>query len=135
MFESVFQEEYQAWQNGEEGIKVYKKEKRGEESEEQFFKRYKNEYFNQYSILGKEAREMLLQWEKGDEETIELWEKIKGWVYDGFGETKNRLQVKFDKNYYESDTNLLEREIVGKGLKEDLFYWDEDQREWEDLEK
>src|SRR5690625_7860658 len=78
---------------------------------------------------------MLLQWEKGDEETIELWEKMNGWVCDGFGETYDRLQVKFDKNYYESDTYLLGREIVEKGLKEDLFEQEEDQSVRVELEE
>lgn len=134
MFESRFQEEYQAWQSGEEGRKVFEKERKGQESEDQFFKRYKNEYFNQYSTLGKEARDMLLRWEKGETETIELWKKMNGWVYDGFGETYDRLKVKFDKNYYESDTYILGREIVEKGLEQDLFYREEDQSVWVDLE-
>ena len=54
-----------------------------------------------------EAQNMLLKWESGDKEIIDLWKKMNNWVYDGFDQTYSRLNVSFDKNYYESNTFLL----------------------------
>lgn len=73
------------------------------------------------STLTEEAREMLRQWEAGDEETIKLWKMMNGWVYDGFDVTYKNLGVDFDKIYYESDTYLLGKKIVEEGLKKNVF--------------
>jgi|SRR5690625_1643054 len=80
-----------------------------------------------------EAQKTLQQWEAGDPETIEIWKMMNNWVYDGFEETYNHLGVDFDKNYYESDTYLLGREIVEQGLKEGVFFQKEDGSIWIDL--
>jgi len=80
-----------------------------------------------------EAREMLLKWEKGDSEVVDLWEKMNSWVYDGFNETYRKLGVDFDKIYYESDTYITGREIVLKGLKDNILYSHSDSSIWVDL--
>ncbi|MGQ7869297.1 arginine--tRNA ligase [Sunxiuqinia sp. sy24] len=79
------------------------------------------------------AREMLLKWEARDPEVIELWEMMNQWVYDGFDVTYKELGVDFDKIYYESDTYLVGKEEVLRGLKEGAFYQREDQSVWADL--
>ncbi|WP_299580173.1 arginine--tRNA ligase [uncultured Sunxiuqinia sp.] len=79
------------------------------------------------------AREMLLKWEAKDPEVIELWEMMNQWVYDGFDVTYKELGVDFDKIYYESDTYLVGKEEVLRGLKEGIFYQREDQSVWADL--
>lgn len=135
LFEERFQEEYQDWQKNSEGQSVYQEQVQAEESESQFFSRYKNEYFNRYSTLGREARDILLRWENSDPETMRLWTMMNDWVYKGFGETYDRLKVEFDKNYYESETYLLGKEIVNRGLEEGVFYRQEDQSVWVDLEE
>ncbi|TND07215.1 MAG: arginyl-tRNA synthetase [Bacteroidetes bacterium] len=63
-----------------------------------------------------EAQQMLRDWEAGKEEVIALWKKMNGWVYDGFKISYKKLGVSFDKTYYESDTYLLGKNIVEKGL-------------------
>jgi arginyl-tRNA synthetase len=68
------------------------------------------------------AKELLLKWEAGDEETIALWSKMNGWVYDGFKKTFDLLGVDFEKDYYESETYKLGKEIVEEGLEKGLFY-------------
>ncbi len=83
------------------------------------------------SIL--EAREMLLKWESGDPETVKLWRTMNGWVYDGFNETYKKLGVTFDKIYYESETYLIGKEEVLRGLKENIFYQNSDGSVWADL--
>ncbi len=134
LFEQKFQEEYREWQEKNEAKAFYHRMRKEEETEPQFFKRYKNEYFNQYSPIGNEAKEMLLNWEAGDEKTIKLWKKMNGWVYDGFDITYDKLHVDFDKLYYESETYLLGRSIVQEGLNKEIFYKKEDGSVWVNLE-
>jgi arginyl-tRNA synthetase len=83
------------------------------------------------SIL--EARELLRKWESGDPEVVERWKTMNGWVYDGFDKTYQRLGVDFDKIYYESETYLIGKEEVLRGLKEKIFYAKEDGSVWADL--
>jgi arginyl-tRNA synthetase len=76
------------------------------------------------------AQELLRKWEAKDKETIELWEKMNGWVYKGFDETYYRMGVDFDKVYYESNTYLLGKDIVKDGLEKDVLYKREDGSVW-----
>ena len=85
------------------------------------------------STLMAQAREMLLKWEDNDAETVNLWKMMNNWVYKGFDETYKEMGVTFDKIYYESDTYLVGRERVLKGLKEGVFYQKEDNSVWADL--
>lgn len=80
-----------------------------------------------------EAKQMLLKWEAGDPEVVALWEKMNQWVYDGFEKTYDALGVDFDKNYYESDTYLLGKDVVNQGLEKGIFYKKEDGSVWIDL--
>lgn len=83
--------------------------------------------------LIKEAHEMLVKWEAGDEEVRNLWSKMNGWVYNGFDETYRRMGVAFDKIYYESQTYLLGKSKVEEGLEKGIFYRREDGSVWADL--
>ncbi len=132
MFEQKFREEYKAWQTSAEGQSLFAEKGNGE-SEESFYSEYKNTYFNDKSTLGREAREMLQRWENHDAETIALWKKMNGWVYDGFEETYYKLGVSFDKYYYESETYLLGKDTVEKGLASGAFYKKGDGSVWVDL--
>jgi len=80
-----------------------------------------------------EAQEMLQKWEKGDKETVDLWKKMNGWVYEGFEQTYKMIGVDFDKFYYESNTYLLGKDIVDEGLKKGVFFKKEDGSAWVDL--
>ena len=80
-----------------------------------------------------EAQQMLLNWEAGDKEVVDLWKTMNQWVYTGFDETYKELGVDFDKNYYESDTYLLGKDIVSEGLEKGIFYKKEDGSVWIDL--
>lgn len=80
-----------------------------------------------------EAKQMLLKWEAGDPEVVALWEKMNQWVYNGFEKTYDALGVDFDKNYYESDTYLLGKDVVNQGLEKGVFYKKEDGSVWIDL--
>ena len=80
-----------------------------------------------------EAQEMLRRWEAGDNEIRALWQKMNSWVYQGFEETYQRLGVDFDKTYYESDTYILGKAIVEKGLQDGVFFRKEDGSVWVDL--
>ena len=122
LFEQHFQEEYKEWQASAEGQAVYEDKKKPVEEVSAFFKRFKNLYFNNYSELGKEARDLLLAWEAGDEQAVALWKKMNNWVYAGFDITYEQLGVNFDKLYYESETYLLGKELVDMGLEKGVFY-------------
>lgn len=80
-----------------------------------------------------EAQEMLRQWEAGDQEVVDLWKTMNGWVYKGFEVTYKNLGVDFDSYYYESDTYLLGKDIVAEGLKKGVFFKKEDGSVWIDL--
>jgi len=80
-----------------------------------------------------EAQEMLLKWEAGDTEVISLWKTMNQWVYEGFDKTYKTLGVDFDKNYYESTTYLLGKDVVTIGLEKGVFYKKEDGSVWIDL--
>lgn len=81
----------------------------------------------------KEAQEMLLKWEAGDEQVLSLWKTMNGWVYAGFDISYKRLGVDFDKFYYESDTYLLGKETIQEGLDSGVFFKKEDGSVWVDL--
>jgi len=134
MFDQKFKEEYTSWQSSEKGKEVYKTNKKGEQTEDQFFGKYKNTYFNEYSVLGNEAKDMLLSWEAKDDSIRNLWLMMNSWVYDGFNETYRNLGVDFDKLYYESDTYLLGKKTVDEGLEREVFFREEDSSVWIDLE-
>jgi arginyl-tRNA synthetase len=87
------------------------------------------------SRLMAEAREMLRQWEAGDEKVVSLWRMMNNWVYAGFAETYKRMGVDFDKIYYESETYLEGKGEVLRGVKEGVFYQKEDGSVWADLTK
>ena len=80
-----------------------------------------------------QAQEMLRKWEAGDEAVVALWKKMNAWVYKGFEETYKNLGVDFDSYYYESDTYLLGKDIVAKGLEQGVFFKKEDGSVWIDL--
>ena len=83
----------------------------------------------------KEAQDMLRAWEAGDKETVDLWKTMNGWVYEGFNTTYKHLGIDFDKMYYESNTYLLGKEIVLKGLEKGVLYKKEDGSIWINLEE
>ncbi|MBQ6238614.1 MAG: arginine--tRNA ligase [Bacteroidales bacterium] len=80
-----------------------------------------------------EAQQMLKRWEEGDKEIRALWQKMNGWVYAGFDETYRKMGVSFDKTYYESNTYLLGKELVQKGLDIGVLYRKDDGSVWCDL--
>lgn len=80
-----------------------------------------------------EAQELLRLWEANDKEVRKLWETMNHWVYRGFEDTYMKLGVSFDSYYYESDTYLLGKKIINKGLDQGIFYRKEDGSVWIDL--
>lgn len=79
------------------------------------------------------AQEMLLKWEQGDKEVVDLWKMMNGWVYEGFDQTYRRLGISFDRTYYESQTYLLGKSLVQQGLDKGVFIRKEDGSVWCDL--
>ena len=83
--------------------------------------------------LIKEAQAMLVKWEQNDPEVRALWQKMNEWVYAGFDETYQQMGVGFENIYYESDTYLVGKGEVERGLAKGDFYRREDGSVWADL--
>lgn len=81
----------------------------------------------------KGTQQMLLDWEAGKPEVIDLWKKMNSWVYEGFDVTYKRIGADFQKMYYESNTYLLGKEFVEQGLKQEVFFKKPDGSVWIDL--
>ncbi|SHI40619.1 arginyl-tRNA synthetase [Mesonia phycicola] len=138
-----------AWQKFGEGETPESTGLKGDKLVGNYYVKFDKEYKTQIAELQKqglteeeakkeaplllEAQKMLLQWEAGDEEVVALWKKMNQWVYDGFEKTYTALGVDFDKNYYESNTYLLGKEVVNDGLEKGVFYRKEDGSVWIDL--
>jgi arginyl-tRNA synthetase len=87
---------------------------------------------NQTSLL-REAKEMLVKWEARDPQVYLLWTTMNNWVYAGFESTYKKMGVDFDKLYYESETFLLGKDVVLKGLNDGIFFKKDDGSIWIDL--
>ncbi len=81
----------------------------------------------------KGAQKMLRDWEAGDKETTDLWKQMNKWTIDGINETYEATGISFDKIYYESKTYSSGKEEVLKGLKDGIFYKEEDNSVWIDM--
>ncbi len=132
-FNEILNEEYSNWQKSDNANALIET-KGAQAHREDFFKKYKNNYFNEYSQIGSATKQMLLDWEDNKEETIALWKKMNNWVYAGFDETYAKMGVNFDIIYYESETYKLGRKYVEEFVEKGLFYREEDGSIWIDLE-
>ncbi len=85
------------------------------------------------SSIMKEAQEMLVEWENGNSQVVDLWKMMNSWVYEGFDKTYKSLGISFDKTYYESNTYLLGKKLVFDGLDKGVFFTKENGSVWCDL--
>jgi len=81
----------------------------------------------------KATQQMLIDWEAGKPDVMELWRTMNSWVYEGFDATYTKIGSDFDKTYYESNTYLLGKDLVEIGLEKKVFYQKEDGSVWIDL--
>lgn len=87
------------------------------------------------SNLLKESKKLLIKWENNDYEVMNIWKKMNSWVYEGFKNTYNKLNINFDIEEYESDIYKQGKKIILQGLKNKIFYQEKDKSIWVDLEK
>ena len=80
-----------------------------------------------------EVHKMLVDWEAGDPHVRQLWSMMNGWVYAGFDQTYAALGISFDQVDHESETYLLGKELVQKGLDMGVFEKEADGSVWCDL--
>ncbi|MCL2326560.1 MAG: arginine--tRNA ligase [Proteobacteria bacterium] len=147
-FEQAFQEEFGAWLGSDDGLATFevwkasdagqkvqkaidayealpaekKKSKPPADLPSAFRAAIKDRYFNEKSALGRAATALLVRWEDGDEEVHALWQKLNGWVIDGFLETYQTLGITFDKLYFESETYKLGKDCIAEGLAHGIFH-------------
>lgn len=93
----------------------------------------KKEEAEKEAPIMKGTQQMLLDWEAGKPDVIDLWKKMNGWVYEGFDVTYKRIGSDFQKMYYESETYLPGKKFVEEGLKQGVFFKKEDGSVWIDL--
>jgi len=138
-----------AWQKWGQGQTPESTGKKGDHLVGEFYVKFDQEYRREVAELMEvgmakeeaetkapslvEARELLLKWEAKDEKAVDLWETMNGWVYEGFDVTYKNLGVDFDKIYYESDTYIVGKEEVLRGLDQGIFYQQDDNSVWADL--
>lgn len=131
-FNDAFEEEYAEWQQSEAGERVFLAQS-DQPDRTAFFKKFKNEYFNQFSSLGAEATQLLEKWEQGDPETRDLWSQLNDWFMEGYQATYRRLGIHFDSEDLESETYLIGKDIVQDGLDKGDFTRENDGSVWVDL--
>ncbi len=138
-----------AWQLFANGATPASTGMKGDHFVGDYYVKYNDEYKKQVELLTqsgiakevaekeaailKAAQQMLLDWEAGDPEVVELWKTMNGWVYAGFDVTYKKIGSDFDRTYYESETYLLGKGLVEKGLQKGVFYRKEDGSVWIDL--
>ena len=138
-----------AWQLFANGATPQSTNTKGDHFVGEYYVRFNDEYKKQVEELvtggikkddaEKEApimkgtQQMLLDWENGKPDVIELWKKMNGWVYEGFDVTYKRIGSDFAKMYYESETYLPGKRFVEEGLKQGVFFKKEDGSVWIDL--
>jgi len=138
-----------AWQDFANGATPETAHEKGDHFVGDYYVKFNNEYKKEVKELTdkgidekeaekeapimKRAQQMLLDWEQGKTEVLELWNKMNEWVYKGFDETYKRIGSDFDKTFYESETYILGKDFVKEGLENGSFYKKEDGSVWIDL--
>ncbi len=138
-----------AWQMFANGATPQSTNTKGDHFVGDYYVRFNNEYKKQVEALIatgvskeeaekqapilKATQQMLLDWEAGKPDVINLWNNMNNWVYEGFNATYTTIGSDFDKIYYESNTYLLGKSIVEKGLEKNVFFKKEDGSVWIDL--
>lgn len=138
-----------AWQMFANGATPLSANKKGDHLVGDYYVKFNDEYKKQVEeliangtpkeIAEKEApimkktQQMLLDWEQGKPEVMDLWKRMNSWVYKGFDETYNRIGSDFDHTFYESNTYLLGKDFVEDGLQKNILFQKEDGSVWIDL--
>jgi len=110
MFGRIVEEQLRAKYNVAEGENVFKSIGKDREVAEQ------------ETDIFQLAKKLLLQWEANDEYAVNLWRQMNGWVYDGFNKTFDVLGVDFEKDYFESETYKLGKDIIDEGVAKQVIY-------------
>ncbi|MHA1912987.1 MAG: arginine--tRNA ligase [Promethearchaeota archaeon] len=110
---------YKKWGNNK------KPDKKGDHFVGDYYVLY-NEKAKNDDNLDKEAQALLRSWEAGDQETVDLWNKMNTWALEGFKITYSKFGIKFDKEYFESELYLEGKKIIFEGLEKGLFEKTED---------
>lgn len=113
-----------AWQRWGEGATPESTGVKGDHFVGQWYVKYSQEA-EKDAHLEEEVMEMLKLWEDGDKEIMARWQMMNNWVYQGFGQTYDRLGFIFDKFYYESDTYKLGKDLITAGLEKSVFHQDD----------
>src|SRR3989344_2191505 len=75
--------------------------------------------------LETQAQELLIKWESKDKQTRALWKLMNSWALLGFKQTYKKLNLKFNKQYYESQIYNSSLPLIKKALSKGIFEKDE----------
>lgn len=81
-----------------------------------------------------DAKNMLVDWEKGDKEVVALWSRMRDWWLQGVEETYRAFSINVDFQSFESDIYFEGKKIVLEGFEKGLFQKDESGAIYVDLE-
>jgi arginyl-tRNA synthetase len=113
-----------AWQHWGEGQTPESEGLKGDAFVGKWYVRFSKEAENN-SSLENDAQSMLQRWEKGDPDTLRIWKMMNKWVYEGFSETYEKMGLRFDTFYYESETYKYGKDIIEDGLNRNIFSKDD----------
>ncbi len=78
--------------------------------------------------LDLKAQKMLVDWENGKDDVIELWNKMMNWVKIGYTKTfKNYKLNNFDKEYYESEIYKSGKDIIIDALNKNIVGFEKEE--------
>ena len=85
-----------------------------------FYVKYNEMEQNDESLI-RDVQELLRLWEAEDPETRALWEKMNKWAFEGFKETYKKLEITFEKEYFESNYYKKGKSIILENLEKGIF--------------
>jgi len=100
----------------------------------EFYVKY-NQMEKENDRLIEEVYNMLRLWEENDPEVRALWKKMNSWAFKGFKETYKKLNISFEKEYFESDIYWKGKEKVLEGFNRGIFNKTEDGAIFADLKE
>ncbi len=131
-----------AWQKFGNNQTPYSTKIKGDHFVGKYYVKYNEEYQKQVKLLldnksvtpiEKELSYMLKKWENQNLKIINIWNKMNNWFYEGFNKTCIKLDINFDKEYFESNLYKIGKKSVFDALQKGLVFKKKDNSIWIDL--
>lgn len=70
--------------------------------------------------LEKEVRELYVRWDQRDPQIVALWQETRQWSLDGFRDMYKVLDIRFDREYGNSDAEHPGKEVVNELIAKNI---------------